>query len=98
MVASRASWVHLARLQHCAHAVERPVELPVRHAEDGRASRIWVDEAEDGAQRGRLTGAVRAEKAGDRARLDPEAQPRDRLGLAEALAEVDDLDHASAVT
>ena len=60
--------------------------------------RVGVDEPEDRAQRGRLAGAVRAEEAGDRARLDAEAQPGDRLGLAEALAEVDDLDHESAVT
>ena len=57
-----------------------------------------MDEPEHRAQRRRLARAVRSEEAGDRARLDAEAQPGHRLRLAEALAELDDVDHESAVT
>jgi hypothetical protein len=57
-----------------------------------------MDEPEDGAERRRLACAIRAEEARDRARLDPKAEPGDCLGLAEPLAQVDDVDQASAVT
>ncbi len=90
--------MHLARLEHCADAVERPVELAVGNAEDGRAARVRVHESEHGAERRRLAGPVRPEEAGDRPRLDAEAESRHGLGLAEALAEPFDLDHDSVVT
>jgi hypothetical protein len=57
-----------------------------------------MDEPEHRPQRGRLAGAVRAEEAGDRARLDAEAEAGHRLRLAEPLAEPRDLDQRSAVT
>ena len=88
----------VARLEDRADALGRPVELAVRHAEHRRAPGVRVDEPEQRAQRRRLAGAVRAEEAGDRARLDAEAEIVDRLRLAEALAEALDLDHESAVT
>ena len=70
--------MHLARLEHGADAVQRPVELAIGAAEDGRAARVRMDEPEHRAQRRRLAGAVRPEEAGDRARLDAEAEPVDR--------------------
>ena len=88
----------LARLEHGADAVERAVELGIGDAEDRGAAGIGMDEPEHRAERRRLAGAVRAEEARDRARLDPEAEPGDRLRLPEALAEPVDLDHDSVVT
>ena len=63
---------------------------------DGGAVR--VDEPEHRPERRRLARAVGAEKPRDRARLDPEAEPVDRLRLPVALAEPVDLDHDKVVT
>ena len=98
VVSPGAAGMDLARLEHGADAMERPVELGIGDAEDGRAAGIGMDEPEHRAERRRLAGAVRAEEARDRARLDPEAEPGDRLRLPEALAEAVDLDHDSVVT
>src|SRR5215204_6274753 len=88
----------LARLEHGAHPMQRPVELTVRDTEHDGCPGIGVHEAEDRSQRRGLAGAVRSQEARDRAGLDPEAQAGNGLRLPEPLAEVLNLDHASRET
>ena len=54
---------------------------------------IRRDEPEDGAHRGRLAGAVRPEEPEHAPALDRERAARERLDLAEALADVDHFEH-----
>ena len=66
--------MEVGRLEHRADPKRRPLELRVGLAEDERVAARRLREPEQHAQRRRLAGAVRAEEAGDRARLERERQ------------------------
>ena len=78
VVAARAARVEVGRLEHRADPQRGPLERRVGLAEDERAAARRRREPEQHPQRRRLAGAVRAEEAGDRARLEREREIVDR--------------------
>jgi hypothetical protein len=98
VVPSRPARMGVERLEQDPDAHDRVVELAVARAQDRRASRGRLDEAEDRAHRRRLARAVGAEEPRDPARADREREVVDGEGGAEPLREPVDLDHASTVT
>ena len=86
------------RLQDRADRADRIHELGVVTAENRRVAARRMEERDEGAQSGRLAGAVRPEKAGHAAGLGPEGQIVDREDLPVALGEARDLDQERVVT
>ena len=70
MVASRAAWVKVGRLKHRADSPSSSGKVCVWLAEDKRPAARRRREAEQHPQRRRLAGAVRPQKARNRARLE----------------------------
>ena len=94
VVPPAACGVVVRRLEHCADGSKRRSELAVLPSVDGRPPARRQGEAEQHAERRRLPGAVRAEKTGDPAARNGEAEVVDSPRAAKTLAEMLDLDHA----
>jgi hypothetical protein len=82
------------RLQRGADRAERVGQVGIALAADGGGPPGRGDQGEQAAQGGGLAGAVGPQEAGDRARLDLEAQVVDRADLAEVLGQIRDDDAA----
>src|SRR5262249_39009752 len=85
VIAAAAGGVEVVRFEHRSDAADRLLELAVATAEDERLARGWLGQAEQHAQRGGLSGAVRAEVAGDRPRPQREGDVVDDGQLAVTL-------------
>jgi hypothetical protein len=79
--------MEVVRLEHRPDPTRRVVELAIPLAEDECLARGRLGEPEQQPQGGRLTGAVRAEEAGDGARAERECELVDGDELAIALGQ-----------
>jgi hypothetical protein len=95
MVERRPARMDSPRLEHRADLVQRGRDVAVGHAVHARRAARWSVQPEDHAHRGRLAGAIRAEKAGHDARSDHKAQVIDCDLFAVALCQMLDLDHSA---
>jgi hypothetical protein len=86
-----------ARVDQGPHAAHRAGQVAVGPAEHGHPSRGGPGQPEDAAHRRRLAGAVRAEEAGDPARLDGHGEIVDGDAGAVLLGQAVDLDHAPSM-
>jgi hypothetical protein len=99
MVAARAARVKVGRLEDRTDPQRRVLELGVGPVEQQRRAARRRSQAEQHAQRRRLPGAIGAEEARDRARLEHERQTVNRQDAAEPLRQrvgYDDSRHAIA--
>jgi hypothetical protein len=70
VVAAAAGWVEVVRLEHRPDLANRLFQLAVAAPEDERLAGRWLGQPQQHAQRRRFAGAVGAEVAGDRPRLE----------------------------
>src|SRR5262249_57431456 len=82
VVAPGATGMKVVGLEHRADLARRHIEVAVTTPEHERLARGGCGESEKHPQRGRLAGAVRAEKPGDRARIQRERHVIDGDDLA----------------
>ena len=85
MIAGVPAGVEVRSLEYRSDLASRVVKSSIRLAVDSRLSRRGRNQPEQNPQRGRLSGSVGSEEAGDRGRPDGEVQVIDRNGRPEVL-------------
>jgi hypothetical protein len=98
VVAARAAPMRGGALQHRTHPPDRPVQLLVSAASDGRGARGWPGQPEQHPQGRGLPRTIRPEEPRHPARLRRERQAVDRRELAVALGQARQHDPAGATT